>query len=376
VKITVNCVGVGHWGPNLVRSFATHPDACVGVVGDLSEERLALVRRNIPQVNRCSTDPLATVTDSLADAVVIATPVSTHYALAKAALQAGKHVLVEKPLCRSVAEGEELVALACQQGKQLCVGHIFLFNNGVRAVRNLIRSGELGRIHYIYSTRTNLGPFRTDVNALWDLAAHDLSIMNYWLSNSPVAVTAHGQSYLNPPMEDVVVASFLYPNRVLTHLHASWLNPRKVREVTVVGANKMVVWDDMDLNEPVRVYHKSVNIEHEPVYSDSFGAFRMQVRNGDVVIPHITGPEPLLAECNHFLACIQGKASPLNSGAAGVTVLRALEAADRSMKNGSALVPVIYDSRHGEDDSELGLSQPRTVPDTLSDTTPALTLSR
>ncbi|MBV9126262.1 MAG: Gfo/Idh/MocA family oxidoreductase [Planctomycetes bacterium] len=338
--IVINCIGVGHWGPNLVRCFATHAQARVETVCDLSEERLALVRRNIPQISRTSSDPWATATDPQAEAIVIATPVSTHYPLARAALEAGKHVLVEKPLCSSVAQGEELTALAREKGKLLCVGHVFLFNNGVRAVRNLIRCGDLGRIHYIYSTRTNLGPFRSDVNALWDLAAHDLSILNYWLNADPLTVSAHGQSYLNPQVEDVVVASFTYPHRVLACLHASWLNPRKVREITVVGANKMVVWNDMDLNEPVRIYDKSVNIEREPIYSDSFGAFHMQVRNGEVTIPYLPGPEPLAAECNHFLDCIQGKCTPINHAAMGVSVLRALEAADRSMKNGSALVEV------------------------------------
>jgi len=324
----------------LVRGFATNPQARVDIVCDLSDERLALVRRNIPQIGRTCTDTLASVTDPAAHAVVIATPVSTHYALVKAALEAGKHVLVEKPLCSSVKQGQELAELAQRKGKLLCVGHVFLFNNGVRAVRNLIRSGDLGRIHYIYSTRTNLGPFRSDVNALWDLAAHDLSIMNYWLDANPLTATAHGQAYLNPKVEDVVVASYTYPNRVLGCIHVSWLNPRKVREITVVGTNKMVVWNDMDLTEPVRIYHKSVNIEREPVYSDSFGAFRMQVHNGEVVIPFIPGPEPLAAECNHFLDCIQGKATPINNAESGLAVLRALEAADRSMKNGSALVNV------------------------------------
>jgi predicted dehydrogenase len=336
--ITINCVGVGHWGPNLVRVFATHPEACVGTVCDLSEERLKLVRRNIPSITRFTADATATVTDPAADAVVIATPVTTHYALAKAALQAGKHVLVEKPLCRSCAEGEELVALARKQGKVLAVGHIFLFNNGVRAVRNLIRTGELGRVLYIYSTRTNLGPFRTDVNALWDLGAHDLSIFNFWLDDDPLSVTAHGLSFLNAKIEDVVTASFAYPNGVLAHVHASWLNPRKVREITVVGENKMVVWNDIDLTEPLRIYYKSVDVEREPLYSDSFGAFRMLIRNGNVVSPPITGPEPLMAECNHFLDCIQGKADPVNSGAVGLRVLRALEAADQSMARRSALV--------------------------------------
>lgn len=336
--IVVNCLGVGHWGPNLVRQFATHPETRVGVVCDLSEDRLALVRRNLPSVNNFSRDPLATVTDPAADAVVIATPVSTHYALAKAALEAGKHVLIEKPLCRSTAEAEDLVALAKRKGKHLCVGHVFLFNNAVRSVAQVIRSGDLGRIHYIYSTRTNLGPFRSDVNALWDLAAHDLSIFNYWLGAEPLAVTAQGQSYLNPAVEDVVIANFTYPNRVLAGVHVSWLNPRKVREITVVGANKMVVLNDMDLNEPVRIYHKTVNVEE--VYSDNFATFRMLVRNGDVVIPHVAGPEPLAAECGHFVDCILGRAEPVNHGAGGLAVVRALEAADQSMRNGSRQVPV------------------------------------
>jgi predicted dehydrogenase len=349
--IQLSCVGVGHWGPNLVRNFATHPEVRVRTVCDLSKDRLALVKRNIPSIVNCSTDPVATVTDPEAQAVVIATPVSTHYSLAKAALESGKHVLVEKPLCGSSEEGEELVALARSRGVCLGVGHVFLFNNGVRAVRNLIRSGELGRIHYVYSNRTNLGPFRTDVNALWDLAAHDVSILNYWLDAEPLAVTAQGQSYLNGGVEDVVVGCFTYPNRVLAYVHASWLNPRKVREITVVGEYKMVVWNDLDLMEPVRVYHKSVKVEREPLYSDSFGAFHMQVRNGDVVIPHIAGPEPLAAECSHFIDCIMGRAQPINCGEGGVSVLRALEAADRSLRNRSVLVPL---AREGEQAAEHG----------------------
>lgn len=341
--ITINVIGVGHWGPSLVRVFAGNPNVRLNTVCDLSPERLALVQRNVPSIQKTGMDSLATATDPAADAVVIATPVQTHYDLCKAALEAGKHVLVEKPLCHSVATGEQLVSLARKQGKVLCVGHIFLFNNGIRAVRNLIRSGDLGRIQYIYSTRTNLGPFRTDVNALWDLASHDVSIFNYWLGDEPTAAMAHGVSYLNPKVEDVAVASFHYRDKIMAYAHVSWLNPRKVREITVVGSNKMVVWNDMDLNEPLRIYHKSVNIEHEPVYSDTFGSFRMLVRNGDVVIPYITGPEPLAAECSHFIECIQGKAQPINGGELGLQVLRALEAADRSMQSQSTLVPVTQD---------------------------------
>ncbi len=265
---------------------------------------------------------------------------ATHYELTKKALLAGKHVLVEKPLCRTTAEGQELIAIAAEAGKVLCVGHIFLFNNGVRAVRNLIRSGELGRIHYACSVRTNLGPFRTDVNALWDLASHDLSIFNYWFDAAPTSVTASGAAYLNRAVEDVMLASFTYPPNVLAHVHASWLNPRKVREITVVGEQKMVVLNDMDLNEPLRVYHKSVDVEREPVYSDTFGQFRMQVRNGDVVIPYFGGQEPLAAECRHFVECVLGKAQPINGGREALRVVTALEAADRSIRENSAAVAV------------------------------------
>jgi predicted dehydrogenase len=247
-------------------------------------------------------------------------------------------VLVEKPLCGSVAQAQELIELARSRGLVLCVGHVFLFNNAVRAVRNLIRAGDLGHIRYIAATRTNLGPFRTDVNALWDLAAHDLSMFDYWLGDEPMAVTAHGQSYLYPGVEDVVFATLQYPNGVMASMHASWLNPRKVREITVVGETKMVVLDDMNLNEPLRIYHKSVAVEREPLYSDSFGTFRMQVRQGDVVSPNIAGAEPLAAECHHFIDCALGRSTPLNDGRNGLRVLRALEAADRSMRADSALV--------------------------------------
>jgi predicted dehydrogenase len=338
--IRVNCVGLGHWGPNLVRNFVGAPETCVGMVCDVSEQRLRLLRTNIPGVQGFSTDPQATVSDPQADAIVIATPVASHYELAKQALLAGKHVLVEKPLCHTTAQGRELIEIAEKAKKLLCVGHIFLFNNGVRAVRNLIRSGDLGRIHYACSVRTNLGPFRADVNALWDLASHDLSIFNFWFDAGPTSVTASGAAYLNSTVEDVVLASFSYPPKVLAHVHASWLNPRKVREITVVGEHKMVVWNDMDLNEPLRIYHKSVDIEREPVYSDTFGQFRMQIRHGEIVIPHVGGQEPLAVECRHFLDCVAGRAQPVNGARDALRVVAALEAADRSLREHSAIVPV------------------------------------
>lgn len=338
--VRVNCIGVGHWGPNLVKAFATHPEARVGTVCDLSEERLALVRRNIPTVARFTSDPLEAVADPEADAVVIATPVATHFDLARRAIEAGKHVLVEKPLCKDLRRGEELVALARARGVLLCVGHVFLFNNAVREVRRLIHSGELGRILYIESARTNLGPFRTDVNAMWDLASHDLSILDFWLGADPIAVSAHGVSYLNPGVEDVASATLTYPGGVVAFVHASWLSPRKVREITIIGESKMAVLNDVDLNEPLKIFNKSVAVDPNTPYADSFGAFRMQIRNGEIVVPNITGPEPLAAECAHFVDCILGRATPLNDGENGLRVLRTLEAIDRSMRERSALVPL------------------------------------
>jgi predicted dehydrogenase len=250
-------------------------------------------------------------------------------------------VLVEKPLCSTVAEAEQLVGLAREVERHLCVGHVFLFNSGIRYIRDLILQGRLGRVFYVSCTRTNLGPFRSDANALWDLASHDISILNYWFSAAPLAVSATGRSYLNPHVEDVVTASFTYPNGVAGYVNASWLSPRKVREIVVVGETGMAVWNDMDLVEPIRIYHKSVDIQREQeAYSDSFGSFRMSIRNGDVVIPPIAGAEPLAAECSHFVDCLMGRTTPLNSGAASLGVMRALEAADRSMRQQGATVPL------------------------------------
>ena len=339
--VVVNCVGVGLWGPNMVRAFVTLPGVRIGKVCDLSPERLQLIRQKIPNVIEYSTDPIASITDPVADAVVIATPASTHFELVKIALEANKHVLVEKPICLKSKQAEELISLASNKKKILAVGHVFLFNNAVRAVRNLIRSGQLGSIKYIFSTRTNLGPIRTDVNVLWDLAAHDLSIFDYWLETGAISSTAHGRAFFKAGIEDVAFASFEYPNAVLASVHASWLNPRKVREITVVGEYKMVVLDDIDLSNPLRIYNKSVQVEREPIYSDSFGTFRTQIINGDVIIPHLGGGEPLATECAHFIDCILGRSSLINNAEGALRVLRALEAADISLANQSKITQVV-----------------------------------
>jgi predicted dehydrogenase len=343
LPVQVNVVGLGRWGPNLVRCFAAHPGARVRTVCDLDPARLDRVRDHVPGVDRFTTDSTEAVTQPGVDAVVIATPVETHAALTRAALEAGKHVLVEKPLCGSVAEGRALAELASAQGRVLAVGHVFLFNRGIRYAREQIEAGRLGELRYAFATRTNLGPVRPDVNALWDLGAHDLSIFRHWLGADPVSVTAHGHRFLGGEREDVVVAGFAYPGGQVAYVHASWLNPRKVREITLVGSERMLVWDDMDLAHPVRVYEASVDLPKPPGpgdYADSFGGFRALVRQGDIIIPKVAGGEPLATEAAHFLDCVRGDATPLNDAEGAVRILAALEAADRSLAQGGAEVAV------------------------------------
>jgi predicted dehydrogenase len=253
----------------------------------------------------------------------------------KAALDAGKHVLVEKPLATDVRHGEELVALGQRAGRVLMVGHVFLYNTAVREVRRYIESGALGRLYYVSMVRTNLGPIRGDVNAAWDLASHDIAIANYWLAGEPVSATAYGGAWLNEGIEDAVFATLRYPDGVLAHLHASWLHPRKSRDITVVGDRRMLTFDDLSLTEPLRIYDKQVTeTPAPPAYVDTFASFRASVRDGDITIPKITAGEPLKAECDHFLACIAAKSAPFTDAAAGLAVVRALEAIQRSLRAG------------------------------------------
>jgi predicted dehydrogenase len=272
------------------------------------------------------------------DTVAIVTPLATHYRLAKQALEAGKHVFVEKPLATSAAECEELIALAAKKNLILFVGHTFKYNAGIRAAKAYIDSNELGKIYLIDANRTNLGPVRQDANALWDLASHDISIFSYWIGEGPKAVSAHGGCYLSKRVEDVVYATFTYRDGIMAHVHASWLNPRKVREITVVGEKKMLVWNDMNLSEPIRIYN--VGFDRDDTYQDSFTDFRLSIREGEVVIPRIQLNEPLMAECSHFIECLQKGIPPLTDGNDGLAVVRALEAATRSINEQSRTITI------------------------------------
>lgn len=337
--VVVNVIGAGRWGPNVARAFDTLPDATIHYVCDANEASLTRIRGNMAGVE-ITTDVATAIEDPTACAIAIATPVHTHFQLAKAALEAGKHVLVEKPLCADVDECLELMELAEELGLVLAVGHVFLFNAGIQKVKAYIDSGELGKVQYIHATRTNLGPIRSDVNAAWDLAAHDLSIFDYWLDAAPVSVNAHGQCFLGGSQEDVVVSAYRYPNDVLGFMHVSWLNPKKVREITIVGDQKMIVWNDIDLVEPVRVYDKSASTESHPPYADSFGAQRAIIRDGDVLVPKVTGPEPLRAECAHFVDCVRTGRHPINHARMAVRIVGALAATQCSIEREGAVVPI------------------------------------
>lgn len=325
--------GAGHWGPNLIRNFHNRQASEVAWVIDRDESRLALTGSRYPGI-RLAADPGAALTDSAVDAVVVATPTATHYELAAAALRAGKHVLVEKPIATRVEEAEELCALAARQGLVLMVGHVFLFNSGIRQVKEYLRAGRLGRVFYIAMVRTNLGPIRMDVNAAWDLAAHDIAIANDWLEAVPASVAAQGGCWINQGVEDAAFATLWYPRNVIVHLHVSWLSPRKVRDITVVGAEAMLTFDDMNLSEPIRVYDKRVTDQRTVGFIDTFASFRTSIREGDIVIPRVALGEPLKAECDHFVECVATGARPVSDGASGAAAVRVLAAMTRSMASG------------------------------------------
>lgn len=329
-------VGAGYWGPNLVRNAAETPGAELRCVCDLDEERLRRIGRRHPGV-RLSRDLDDVLADAAVHAVLVATPAASHHALAKRALEAGKDVLVEKPLAMSVAEARDLVAAAERGGRVLMAGHTFIYNAAVRYVRDLVTSGEIGEVLYIYSSRVNLGQVRKDVNALWNVAPHDISIANHVLGEAPALVRAVGKAFLQPGIEDVVFAVFEYPSGALAHVHSSWLDPSKVRRTTFVGTKKMVVYDDVESEGKIKVYDKGVR---KTGRDGEYGEFQLKLHSGDIHIPKITFTEPLAEECAHFVECVRTRALPLTDGRAGLAVVAALEAAQRSLASGGGAVEV------------------------------------
>lgn len=335
--LQIGLIGTGYWGPNIARSFELTGKAEIRWLCDIDSTRLKMIADKYSHAS--TTDIVDKVLeDQEVSAVAISTPASTHYELTRRAIEAGKHVLVEKPITLNSKEALQLARFALKKEKVLMVGHVFEYNFTIRALKNLIDSGELGEIHYLTFERTNLGPVRTDVNALWDLASHDVSIMCYVLDGSPVNVTARGQAFLNSALEDAVFATFTFPNGVLTHVNASWLNPRKVRQITAVGSRKMAIWNDLDLQNPIQIYDKRV--EEPSEIPDTFHAYKTAVVDGGVYIPHIEQNKPLQTECQHFIECIEQGCQPQSDGYSGLRVVQALEAATASIKNGSRITEI------------------------------------
>jgi predicted dehydrogenase len=332
-------VGTGYWGPNLANSIERTGKGVVDWLCDANPDHLGALARRYPYANT-ATEFDNVLQDAGVDAVLIATPTATHYQLGKRALEAGKHVLIEKPLTTNSREAAQLVKLAEERGRVLMVGHVFAYNSAIRIVDDLIKSGELGEIYYMSFERTNLGPVRTDVSALWDLASHDASIMCDFMSAAPLSVTAKGQSYLNPGVADVVFATYLFDRGVAAHVHASWLNPNKVRQVTVVGSKKMAVCDDLDLRQPVRLYDQRIS---PPPLSDITGTFlqhKTLVVDGGAIIPVVQTKEPLLSEVDDFFQSILTGKTPRADGRSGWRVVSLMEAAELSITRGSAVMPV------------------------------------
>jgi predicted dehydrogenase len=323
----VAVIGCGHWGPNHIRNFAGHPLAQVVSCADLDPSRLQLVRDLFPAMETTS-DVEQVLTDPRVQAVVIATPTSTHFDLTKRALLAGKHVLCEKPLATDSADATELVALAGATHRVLMVGHVFLFNAGIVKLRELVASGELGRLYYLQATRTNLGPVRQDVDCVWDLAPHDVSIFNYLLASVPLEVSARGTHFLRNGRVDVAFITLTYPDNVLANIRVSWFDPKKVRQVTVVGEHKMVTWDDMASGVPITIYDKGAS--REPLYTN-FGEFQLVTKEGNILIPKVPAGEPLRAQTDHFIACVRAGRIEFSGPSDGLQVVRVLEAITNSM---------------------------------------------
>jgi len=324
----VAIIGCGYWGMNYVRIFNELTDARVLAVCDQSAERLNEVARRFPGLY-LTTQIDDAVSQPDVEAVVVCTEASTHFNVTRRLLMAGKHVLVEKPLTTIAADSEKLIDLAESNSAILMVGHTFIFNAGVRKVKEYVQE-DSGRVYYLYARRTNLGPIRRDVNALWDLAPHDIAIFNYLLDGTPQWVSAVGGKVLGNCRDDVGFISLGYPDNVLAHVHVSWADPDKAREVVVVKSDKRIVFNDLNGIEQVRVFEKGVSpVEHEPL---NYGEFRFEIRDGDIISPRIEPVEPLKHQCRHFLECVRTGKRPISSGVEGRDVVRVLEAVNRSIE--------------------------------------------
>ncbi len=326
--INIGVIGYGYWGPNLVRNFASRLDCRVSAVCDQRSSRLAECQRLYPSVTPCEDlDEFFNLKDL--DAVVIATPVSSHYELAMRAFEHGKHVLVEKPLASDSGQARRMVDEANRRSLVLMVDHTFIYTGAVRKIKDMVVSGELGQVYYYDSTRVNLGLFQHDVNVLWDLAVHDLSILHYLLGAKPTAVSATGSSHVSGGPEDIGYLTIYFENNLLAHINVNWLAPVKIRSTLIGGDRKMIVYDDLEPSEKVKIFDKGIEVNNDP---EHIYKLLIEYRMGDMWAPKLDTTEALALEAEHFIACINGKQSPQTSGEDGLRIVQLLEAASQSLQ--------------------------------------------
>src|SRR5437867_8917515 len=321
-QISVGVVGCGYWGPNLVRNFRQLPECSLKLMCDTSEARLAHLKSLYPEVEGHK-DFGHLLNGAELDAVIIATPVRFHYAIAKASLLAGKHTFIEKPMASSAEECEELVRIADEKGLVLMIGHTFLYSPAVVKIKEIVDRGDIGDIRYISSRRLNLRLFQKDINVAWDLAPHDISVILYILEEFPVSVNCRGNAHITPGIEDVTTMCLTFKRNRFATIQNSWLDPRKVREMTIVGTRRMIVYDDIAPLEKIKIYDARVEV---PPHYDTFAEFHYSYHYGDVYVPYIKQEEPLKVECQHFLDCIRDSKIPLTGGKQGWELVRILEA--------------------------------------------------
>jgi predicted dehydrogenase len=357
--VSVAVVGCGYWGPNLVRNFARVQNGQLVALCDLNEVRLKHLKSVCPSAE-ATKDYQALLASADLDAVVLATPVRQHFPMAMAALEAGKHVYVEKPLCLQSSQARELIDVAESRHLVLMVGHLLEYHPAIQYLQNLIARGGLGEVYYIYSQRLNLGQVRSDENALWSLAPHDISVANFLFGDRPESVTATGQAFLQSDVHDVVFLTLRYPRGRLAHVQVSWLDPHKTRQLTVVGSQRMAVFNDMDPSEKVRLYDKGVYWDDSSHPGPELG---IRLRFGDVQIPWLEATEPLLLECQHFIDCVRNHTRPRSDGWDGLRVIEVLEAADESLRQGGMPVRLSQeDSAHTSTQAPLTGPHQKPVP--------------
>jgi predicted dehydrogenase len=326
--INVSVIGLGYWGPNLARNFNAFSGTRLHSLCDRDEGRLAAAGANYPTAKTCE-DFIEVLSDDKVDAVAVATPVHTHYELAKAALNAGKHVLVEKPLTDSVETAKELVRLAKEKGLILMVDHIFVYSSPIRKMKEILDSGELGDLFFVDSIRINLGLFQHDVNVVWDLAPHDLSIVDYLIGRLPKSISAFGSTHAGGGIEDVAYLNLDFGNGLIANFHVNWLSPVKIRHMLIGASKKSILYNDLDASEPVKVYDRGISVNGDP---EAQQGLMIGYRSGDVLSPHFARREPLQLMVEHFAECVKCGQKPLTSGEEGLRVVRILDAAQRSIK--------------------------------------------